>query len=353
MTMLAVQAFHYKTAIGEAVAASRLQRVAKSLLLIAVVDDEGRERRARRAACQLAQELVRGRARLDDGPLIRIPFDLSLGSIDKGETAFGAICNQALAPGAADAWSVDARRHHDSAVASPSETHGWPLKLMAALTCLTYVLAGIAIARRSFALPLAAWRRMSTTVLRDRRARADATLRAAAPWQKLRGSPETPAGTAGARPIAVRASDFRIRRHEAAQGTLTIFVVDASGSAALHRLGEAKGAVEMLLADCYVRRDSVALIAFKGLASTIELPPTRSLTRAKRMLAGLREILASGARLHYIVGNSTFYGELLSVEKIYARIMAEFGFTDIDVRPIRKRNSKKELVEFDVSAKWL
>lgn len=114
-----------------------------------------------------------------------------------------------------------------------------------------------------------------------------ATLRAAAPWQKLRGSPETPAGTAGARPIAVRASDFRIRRHEAAQGTLTIFVVDASGSAALHRLGEAKGAVEMLLADCYVRRDSVALIAFKGLASTIELPPTRSLTRAKRMLAGL------------------------------------------------------------------
>jgi len=68
--------------------------------------------------------------------------------------------------------------------------------------------------------------------------------------------------------------------------------------------------------------------------------------------AGLREILAPGAELHYIVGNSTFYGELLSVEKIYARIMAELGFTEISIRAIRKRNSKKELVEFDVSAKW-
>ncbi|MBZ0237059.1 MAG: HTTM domain-containing protein [Deltaproteobacteria bacterium] len=46
----------------------------------------------------------------------------------------------ALAP-AADAWSVDARRRGAS---SPSEAYGWPLRLMAALTCLTYVLAGIA-----------------------------------------------------------------------------------------------------------------------------------------------------------------------------------------------------------------
>ena len=67
---------------------------------------------------------------------------------------------------------------------------------------------------------------------------------------------------------------------------------------------------------------------------------------------GLRRILAPGARLHYIVGNSTFYGELLSVERIYAHMMRELGFTDVNIRPIRKRNSKKELVEFDVSARW-
>ena len=66
-----------------------------------------------------------------------------------------------------------------------------------------------------------------------------------------------------------------------------MFVVDASGSAALHRLAEAKGAVELMLADCYVRRDSVALIAFRGKTAELLLAPTRSLARAKRNLASL------------------------------------------------------------------
>jgi len=67
---------------------------------------------------------------------------------------------------------------------------------------------------------------------------------------------------------------------------------------------------------------------------------------------GMRRVLAPGAELHYIVGNSTFYGELLSVEKIYAHMMKISGFSDVNIRPIRKRNSKKELIEFDVSARW-
>ena len=66
-----------------------------------------------------------------------------------------------------------------------------------------------------------------------------------------------------------------------------MFVVDASGSSALHRLAEAKGAVELLLADCYVRRDRVSVLAFRGKAAELLLPPTRSLARAKRALAGL------------------------------------------------------------------
>ncbi|MBC7717763.1 MAG: VWA domain-containing protein, partial [Pseudorhodobacter sp.] len=69
--------------------------------------------------------------------------------------------------------------------------------------------------------------------------------------------------------------------------TTTVFVVDASGSAALARLAEAKGAVELLLADCYVRRDSVAVLAFRAKVAEVLLPPTRSLVRAKRSLAGL------------------------------------------------------------------
>jgi hypothetical protein len=62
--------------------------------------------------------------------------------------------------------------------------------------------------------------------------------------------------------------------------------------------------------------------------------------------------LAPDARLHYIVGNSTFYGVLLPVEKFYEDMLAQLGFADVAARAIRKRNSKKELVEFDVTARW-
>ena len=109
------------------------------------------------------------------------------------------------------------------------------------------------------------------------------TLRAAAPWQPIRrrASPD-----AGAR-VLVRPDDFRITRFLQRTESTVIFVVDASGSAALHRMGEAKGAVELLLADCYVRRDHVALLAFRGVAAKLLLPPTNSLVRARRGLAGM------------------------------------------------------------------
>lgn len=118
-----------------------------------------------------------------------------------------------------------------------------------------------------------------------------ATLRAAAPWQNLRRDPPDRAGraTAGRAPprVVVRREDFRVTRFRQRSESTTIFVVDASGSAALHRLAEAKGAIELLLADCYVRRDQVALVAFRGEHAELLLPPTRSLVRAKRNLAAL------------------------------------------------------------------
>lgn len=106
-----------------------------------------------------------------------------------------------------------------------------------------------------------------------------ATLKAAAPWQRLRNP-------APGR-VAVRREDFRVTRRKSHTQTTNIFVVDASGSSAAQRLGEVKGAVEMLLADCYVRRDQVALIGFRGESAEVLLPPTRSLVRAKRELANL------------------------------------------------------------------
>lgn len=107
------------------------------------------------------------------------------------------------------------------------------------------------------------------------------TLRAAAPWQTLRRPPGEPER------LRVRREDFHVVRHRQHRPVTTLFVVDASGSAALHRLAEAKGAVELLLADCYVRRDRVAVLAFRGQQAEVLLPPTRSLARARRELAAL------------------------------------------------------------------
>lgn len=118
----------------------------------------------------------------------------------------------------------------------------------------------------------------------DGTARIDlvATLRAAAPWQRLRRA----ASPRGQR-LAIRAADIRLKRFEDKSDRLLIFAVDASGSSALARLAEAKGAVELLLAEAYARRDHVALVAFRGEGAEILLPPTRSLVQTKRRLAGL------------------------------------------------------------------
>jgi magnesium chelatase subunit D len=122
-----------------------------------------------------------------------------------------------------------------------------------------------------------------------------ATLRAAAPWQRLRRArmqSQMQSQTLAQQglltaPVQVRAADFHVQRFQQRRTTTTIFAIDASGSSALHRLAEAKGAVELLLAECYVRRDEVAVVTFRGAAAQVLLQPTRSLVRAKRCLAGL------------------------------------------------------------------
>ena len=110
-----------------------------------------------------------------------------------------------------------------------------------------------------------------------------ATLRAAAPWQPLRRR-QTPRPEAA---LLVRASDIRLKRFRETSDRVLIFAVDASGSAAFARLAEAKGAIELLLAQAYARRDHVALLAFRGAQAELILPPTRSLVQTKRRLAGV------------------------------------------------------------------
>lgn len=106
-----------------------------------------------------------------------------------------------------------------------------------------------------------------------------ATIREAVPYQAIRNPSK---GL-----LALRPDDMHIWRYKQARAVTTVFVVDASGSTALQRLGEAKGAVEILLAECYSRRDRVALVAFSGRGAQLLLPPTRSLLAARRALTGL------------------------------------------------------------------
>jgi magnesium chelatase subunit D len=114
------------------------------------------------------------------------------------------------------------------------------------------------------------------------------TLRASIVWQKIRKQQASSQGKQiSQQKIVIRKDDFRYQRTEQKAKSTIVFAVDASGSSALHRLAEAKGAIELLLAQCYVRRDQVAVIAFRGNSAEVILPPTRSLTRAKRSLAGL------------------------------------------------------------------
>ena len=110
-----------------------------------------------------------------------------------------------------------------------------------------------------------------------------ATLRVAAPWQKMRRA-QTARVVAG---VLVWPSDIRVKRFREISDRVLIFAVDASGSSAMARLAEAKGAVELLLAQAYARRDHVSLLAFRGRAAELILPPTRSLVQTKRRLAGL------------------------------------------------------------------
>jgi magnesium chelatase subunit D len=115
----------------------------------------------------------------------------------------------------------------------------------------------------------------------DKRLDLVATLRAAVPWQALRrvGVPE--------RLIHLRPSDLRVKRSEERSDRVLVFAVDASGSSAMARFGEAKGAVELLLGRAYARRDHVALVVFRGASAELVLPPTRSLVQVKRRLAGV------------------------------------------------------------------
>lgn len=118
-----------------------------------------------------------------------------------------------------------------------------------------------------------------------KRARIDviATLRAAAPWQRIRARGKTNGNGKHSR-VQLQMSDVRVKQYRSKAGALFCFAVDASGSMALHRMRQAKGAIHALLQKAYVNRDRVALISFRGPEAELLMPPTQSVELARRAL---------------------------------------------------------------------
>ncbi len=120
-----------------------------------------------------------------------------------------------------------------------------------------------------------------------------ATLRHAAPRQKIRELTTTQEVSngklfpTGKKRIKILSEDFHVQRFAKRSESCIVFCIDASGSAALERLAEAKGAVELLLKDSYARRDHICVIGFRDRQAQLHLPITRSLLRAKKELQSL------------------------------------------------------------------
>lgn len=130
----------------------------------------------------------------------------------------------------------------------------------------------------------------------------DATLRAAAPFQKARDDLREEQNVA----FAVRRSDYQRKVRVRRASNLILFVVDASWSMAVaERMAATKGAILSLLTDAYQRRDRVGLIVFQKDRATLVLPPTNSVLLAQRALAdipvGGKTPLSAGLTMAYQV----------------------------------------------------
>jgi magnesium chelatase subunit ChlD-like protein len=130
----------------------------------------------------------------------------------------------------------------------------------------------------------------------------DATIRAAAPYQKAREEMREEEDVA----FAVRREDYQRKVRVRRASNLILFLVDASWSMAVaERMAATKGAILSLLTDAYQRRDRVGLVVFQKDRASLVLPPTNSVLLAQRALVdipvGGKTPLSAGLNMAYQV----------------------------------------------------
>lgn len=88
--------------------------------------------------------------------------------------------------------------------------------------------------------------------------------------------------------LDITMADFQQKQRKGKMSNLILFVVDASGSmAAGKRMEAVKGTVLNLLRDAYQKRDTVGVIAFRGIAAEVLLYPTQSIALAEEAMKSL------------------------------------------------------------------
>ena len=156
-------------------------------------------------------------------------------------------------------------------------------------------------------------------------------------------------------PVSSAALRYKLLKNK--QGTLFIFAIDASGSMAANRIARAKSTILKLLRKSYLNRDSVAIVSFHGMDANLDLPPSRSILRARRVLDSLR------------MGGSTPLGAgLVTTIELIKLVGDKFGdtvvllFTDgrsnvplrrngLNVRALRHLKIEGELRELNAALK--
>src|SRR5215208_3704275 len=154
-------------------------------------------------------------------------------------------------------------------------------------------------------------------------------------------------------PVNSRALRYKLLKHK--QGTLFVFAIDASGSMAANRIARAKSTILKLLRKSYLNRDSVAIVSFHGTTANVDLPPSRSILRARRVLDSLRMGgstplglgLVTTIELLEIVGNK--FGETVVLLFTDGRSNVPLRRGGLNLRAFRQVKIESELRELTVA----